>query len=118
MTERPTAAMATSRNRLACQPWTPRGAVMVLAMLSVLLVAPPVMLGAERTQSAPSFLEAHCTDCHDPDTKQGGLDLTALRFDPADPKNAAAWVTIHDRVRDGEMPPAKRKARPGATELD
>ena len=55
-------------------------------------------------------------ECHDGDTKKGGLDLTALPLDPALPKNFSAWVTIHDRVANGEMPP-KKKARPEAAEL-
>jgi len=62
------------------------------------------------------FLEKNCVECHDPDTKKGGLDLTTLPLDLALPKNFNAWVTIHDRVGNGEMPP-KKKARPESTEL-
>lgn len=47
--------------------------------------------------------------------KKGGLDLTALRMEPSDPKNAAAWVMVHDRVESGEMPP-KKEARPESGE--
>ncbi len=57
------------------------------------------------------FLEEYCLDCHDADSKKGGLDLTALKADFSTPKNFAAWVTVHDRVSSGEMPP-KKKARP------
>jgi hypothetical protein len=57
------------------------------------------------------FLEKYCVDCHDAETKKGGLDLEALKFDLSSPKDFAKWVTVHDRVRDGEMPP-KKKARP------
>lgn len=71
--------------------------------------------GATSTDFQP-FLEKNCTECHDADTKKGGLDLTALPVDLALPKNFNAWVTIHDRVSNGEMPP-KKKARPEATEL-
>ena len=52
-----------------------------------------------------AFLAAHCLACHNGDTKQGNLDLTALSFDLSNPKVFASWVKIHDRVRDGEMPP-------------
>jgi len=58
-----------------------------------------------------TFLDRHCLECHDAGTAKGGLDLAGLRFAPADPANAARWVAIHDRIRDGEMPPAK-KPRP------
>lgn len=62
------------------------------------------------------FLEKHCTECHDNDTKKGGLDLTALSPDLANPKAFAAWVKVHDRVMEGEMPP-KKKQKPAAAEL-
>src|SRR3954451_25225311 len=51
------------------------------------------------------FLEDNCVGCHDAAIRKGGLDLTALRYDPDDPATFGRWVTIHDRVRDGEMPP-------------
>ena len=62
------------------------------------------------------FLEKHCVECHDADTKKGGLDMTALRPDLQDPKSFAAWVKIHDRTANGEMPP-KKKDRPAAGEM-
>jgi len=61
------------------------------------------------------FLEKNCVECHDADTKKGGLDMTALKSDLQDPKSFAAWVKIHDRTANGEMPP-KKKARPAAGE--
>jgi len=64
-----------------------------------------------------TFLETHCYDCHDAETKKGSLDLTSLAYDPANRENAAVWVTIHDRVADGEMPPAKKKTRPDAAAI-
>src|SRR5262249_46555712 len=44
------------------------------------------------------------------------LDLTALRFDPAQPDNFARWVKVHDRIAAGEMPPRTRP-RPAADEV-
>lgn len=61
------------------------------------------------------FLEKNCVECHDAETKKGGLDMTALKSDLRDPKSFAAWVKIHDRTANGEMPP-KKKARPAAGE--
>jgi hypothetical protein len=69
-----------------------------------------------RAQPPPQFFEDHCYSCHDSGTKAGGLDLTALKFDPADPENFARWVKIHDRIAAGEMPP-KRKPRPPAADV-
>lgn len=59
-----------------------------------------------------AFIQKHCIDCHDADTKEGDLDLTALPFDLNTPKTFDLWVKVHDRVRDGEMPPKKKKSRP------
>ena len=92
-------------------------AVVVLVLHTTLAVAEP----AATTVPAPSraFFEKHCVACHDADTKEGGLDLTSLSFDAA--SGAAAgrdgshdalqasfhtWVRVHDRIAEGEMPPA------------
>ena len=63
------------------------------------------------------FLEKHCFECHDADTKKGDLDLTSLKLDLASATNFSKWVLVHDRVTAGEMPPRK-KARPEANELE
>lgn len=68
-------------------------------------------------EAAMPFFEEHCFDCHDATMKEGGLDLDELSFDPEDPESFARWVLIHDRVRDGEMPP-KKKPRPAVDELN
>ncbi len=70
---------------------------------------------AEPPAPLAPFLEEHCLDCHDAETKKGGLDLTALLWKLDDAKAFAEWAKVHDRVRDGEMPP-KKKAQPGAEE--
>jgi hypothetical protein len=62
-----------------------------------------------------AFFEAHCYRCHDASTKKGGLDLSALKVDPADPENFARWVKVHDRIESGQMPPATRP-RPSAAD--
>ncbi len=62
------------------------------------------------------FLTKHCAECHDAETKKGGLNLAALDFG----KEEAAlvkWTRLHDRIAAGEMPPAK-KPQPDVTEKD
>ncbi|HUG91769.1 MAG TPA: DUF1592 domain-containing protein [Planctomycetaceae bacterium] len=59
-----------------------------------------------------AFLSAHCYDCHQGADAEAGLDLAALSADLSDAATGKRWVRIHDRVRDGEMPP------PDAAELD
>ena len=65
---------------------------------------------------AKAFIQRHCADCHDSTTKEAGLDLTKLPFEPEDKSNLAIWVRVHDRVVLGEMPP-KTEPRPEASEL-
>ena len=62
------------------------------------------------------FLEAHCTGCHDAETKKGNLDLTALRDQFTDTENFSLWLKVHDRIESGEMPP-KKKARPPVADV-
>ncbi|MDZ4796698.1 MAG: DUF1592 domain-containing protein [Bryobacteraceae bacterium] len=54
-----------------------------------------------------TFIAGNCAGCHNAKVKQGNLDLTSLRFSTTNAENFARWVKIHDRVRDGEMPPPK-----------
>ena len=74
--------------------------------------------GAALPASAADFIQGHCVECHDADTKKGGLDLTAVPFDLGTGKTFDLWVKVHDRVRDGEMPPRKVKSRPDATAVN
>jgi len=84
-----------------------------LALPATLLILSVTTRAAELKSTDLEFLKTHCFECHDADDAKGGLDLTALKFDLATPATFGKWVTIHDRVRDGEMPPKKRKTRPG-----
>jgi mono/diheme cytochrome c family protein len=72
-----------------------------------------LLVAATLAAEPRAFLEKHCFECHDAETKKGGLDLTALRYDAAKPEK---WVLLHDAVAAGEMPPAKRKSRPDPAE--
>jgi hypothetical protein len=93
-----------------------------LAFALTTLLAGSVTPAASAPRSAPlaapapaplpaAFIERYCAACHNDIDKAGELDLTALAYTPGDPANFQRWVTIHDRVRDGEMPP-KQKKRP------
>jgi hypothetical protein len=81
-----------------------------------LLAGAPVLYAMPPAEIAP-FLENHCVQCHDADEKKGGLNLDALSFDLKDPKAFAAWVKVHDRTAEHEMPP-KKKAQPKPQEAD
>ncbi|MHC4879274.1 MAG: DUF1592 domain-containing protein [Planctomycetota bacterium] len=53
-----------------------------------------------------SVLSQSCVECHNGDNAEGDLDLTSIAFDLRDRPVRDRWVMIHDRVRNGEMPPA------------
>ena len=63
-----------------------------------------------------AFLRKHCFECHAEGMKKGGLDFDRLSAKVADSEIHRRWVEIHDRVRSGEMPPAKAP-RPSSGEL-
>jgi mono/diheme cytochrome c family protein len=87
------------------------------ARTTLLAACAALALPAAGSAAPPvKFFEAHCVSCHDADTKQGGLDITSLKFTPTNAENVAKWVTVHDRVASGEMPP-KKKPRPAAADL-
>ena len=56
--------------------------------------------------AAAETLETACADCHGGGEAAGGFDLDRLADDLADPDTARLLAKAHDRVRDGEMPPA------------
>ena len=71
---------------------------------------------ADAPKATRAFAAKYCYDCHDSETKKGGLDLTALPFNPNNVTNFTVWVKMHDRVVSGEMPPSK-KPRPVPKDL-
>jgi len=92
---------------------------------SFMLLSLVLSLGAA-TQSYASepgaqvagFLADHCHYCHDGDTTEGGLDLTALSWALDDATNFQKWARIVDRVASNEMPPpAEGRPETDAREL-
>jgi hypothetical protein len=61
-----------------------------------------------------AFLDEHCANCHDSETKKGDLDLSALSFELSDASEFQRWENIFDRVADLEMPPKKKPQPDGA----
>ncbi len=55
---------------------------------------------------AQPFLDSHCFDCHDDDTKKG--DLSLLNLGKVDETNASIWKSIWAQVTLQEMPPKKK----------
>ncbi len=84
----------------------------LVAVVGVLVARP--LAAADLPPAQRTFLATHCFDCHDAESKKGGLDLTVLKFNLQDAATFAAWVKVLDRVRADEMPP--RTKRPPADE--
>jgi hypothetical protein len=55
---------------------------------------------------AQGFLDRHCIECHDNDSKKG--DLSLLDLGPVDETNAAVWKSVWAQVALEEMPPKKQ----------
>src|SRR6266478_9222579 len=80
----------------------------------LLLLAPLFFAPLAHAAMTPgAFMEEHCANCHDTETKKGGLDLTSLGWDLGERGNFEEWVKVFDLVAKGEMPP-KKKSRPEA----
>ncbi|MSU73288.1 MAG: DUF1592 domain-containing protein [Opitutus sp.] len=91
-------------------------AVFALGTFSLMAALPGRGAPAFAEADVTDFTDRHCSNCHNDVDREGGLDLTALKFNPADPANFLTWVKVHDRVRAGEMPPEEKK-RPDAAAL-
>lgn len=75
------------------------------AAMSAAPPAPRRAAVATKPIAAGPLLKASCVPCHNASDPKGGLDLTSLKQDFGNPDNYATWVRIHDRTRNGEMPP-------------
>jgi len=89
-----------------------RGLVAVAALTLTFTAAP---LTRAANDLPGKYFDSHCYDCHDADEQKGGLDLTSLKPDFANPEAFGRWVKVFDRIESGEMPP-KKKERPSADE--
>lgn len=58
-----------------------------------------------------SLFDDRCFDCHNAETRKGGVDLEQLSSleSITDPKVQSLWLRVDRAVRLGEMPPAKKK---------
>ena len=82
---------------------------MIPARFGLLLLLPlSAASAAPRNENLQAVFEKRCVECHDTDTKKGGLDLSSLKFEPGNAVNFEEWVKVHDRVQAGEMPPPKK----------
>lgn len=94
-------------------------AMRILSLLfaaSAALVTAPTGLAEQLSEVSNRFMATHCVTCHDAESKEGGLDLTAATLDLADHSQNRRWIKLFDKVQGGEMPPAS-EPRPNADQL-
>ena len=105
---------------ISCRPETATRIMGIPQTLLSLLALVWTLLSVSASSVPPpkveTFVQNNCVECHDADTKKGGLDLSSLDFDLHNTQTFSHWVTVLDRVSSGEMPP-KRKLRPAAADL-
>ncbi len=101
----PSDALMSSLTRFAIAT-----AAVRLVLLAVSVHAADDSISARRVVF--DFIQANCSDCHSGSDAEGGLDLDALGWDLSRREVFDRWVLIHDRVRDGEMPPPDGAAVP------
>lgn len=81
---------------------------------AALAVADPA--SAVRSETSLLF-ENSCVNCHDAETRKGGLNLEAVDFAMQGKIQTDLWTRIYDRIASGEMPPAD-KTRPKAKDVE
>src|SRR5712672_1644046 len=73
------------------------------------LIAAEMTWAGDLSKANKRFIEKYCAECHDAETKKGGLDLAGLKFDLASPTNFSKWVLVHDRVSKGKCRRRRRR---------
>lgn len=100
------------RRRADCFPRSVFPVLLVYAFVFVDLVGADAFgqrVAEPDSRQWQRFLEQNCTSCHAGSDAAGGLDLTHFLADLSDAGNFERAVRIHDRVQNGEMPPASKK---------
>jgi hypothetical protein len=87
-----------------------RPSARTLAMWVILLLAGLFPTGV---QSSPivELVNDYCTGCHNPEKKQGGLDLESV-FEGDISKHSGVWESVAKRLQARQMPPPNRRRRP------
>ena len=98
----PTKSHANVQRSIVCspQPWR-----LCLVLCIAAMGGTTGARADESWRAVSEFVESRCLDCHDGEEAEAGLDLRSIGFDLSRRDVFDRWILIHDRVRDGEMPP-------------
>jgi hypothetical protein len=81
---------------------------LALMLACALLSCPGRSLANEMT-TVVEIVKTHCSECHNAETKEGGLDLTSSGTNLSDAQQRTLWTHVFDRVHKNEMPPAPQQ---------
>lgn len=99
------------------------GAVMLLMTGAVMAEKEGAVnrVGAQETtyeSVVRPFLSTYCISCHDEDKSKGDVTLHDISGDLAAGKDIDLWNTVLKQLELSEMPPAKAKNQPTASEIE
>ncbi|WP_442508379.1 DUF1592 domain-containing protein [Novipirellula sp. SH528] len=69
-------------------------------------------------KSITDFTNEFCVKCHGSDAQQGDFRIDTLSWDLTKSDSREQWDLVFQYVSDGDMPPRKAKAHPGAAERE
>ena len=87
-----------------------------IEVVAVCILTMQSLSAADVPADVKVFFDKHCLECHDQQSKKGGLDLTTQTVDLSETSTFLRWARLHDRVKLGEMPP-KDSQQPQAEEI-
>src|SRR5437764_4118950 len=87
---------------------------MILAGIAQARAAEP-LLERQFNQTVQPFVQTYCVSCHGEKPK-GDFDISHFNSIDSVAKDQQHWGLVLERIRDGEMPPAKAKKFPSAGE--
>ncbi len=90
-----------------------RRGISCFAIFIAACLQPAVTQTAEPT-NVRAILTSHCVDCHNAAESKGNLNLDDLAIDLQSTDGLNRWISIHDRVAAGEMPPKESNTLPEA----
>jgi hypothetical protein len=77
--------------------------IIVFALIAFTTVAS--VTAAEFAKDIRPMFERHCLECHDKDTREGGIDLDSILGDEI-AKHSKVWETVIKQLKARHMPPA------------